>query len=149
MVCSIQPIKISEILYENVKNSKQKKIIMIGSRVSSSNWNVIHDKLLKYQNGYAYKSSKAALHSATISLAKDYLKDKIIVTIIHPGHVNTKISKDYKKTKNDLQKAPRKDGVLMQIEPYESDEMLYDMIEKLNLTDTMKFFNIDMTEIPF
>ena len=66
LVCSIQPIKITDVLTENLK-----KVIMIGSRISS--FNAAADKNnISNVEAYGYRTVKVALHSGSIVLAKSF-----------------------------------------------------------------------------
>ncbi len=132
LVCSIQPIQISETLLANIAKSDEKKIIMIGSRISSTTLNTSTDN--HYNNGYGYKSAKAALHSASVILAKDFKKKNIGVVILHPGRVLTKIIS-----------APN--GT--ELSPDNSAQKMFDIIKKIKILDSMKFINEEGKELPF
>lgn len=82
MTNAAAPLKISEALYNNVKNSTLKKIVYISSRIGS-----IADNTTG--KAYAYRASKAAGNMLIKSMAIDVLNDGIHVLILHPGWVKT------------------------------------------------------------
>lgn len=75
------PMKMSEVLVEQVAASDQKKIVMISSTTGSN----------KEASGssYAYASSKAAVNMVMTTMAKDLKERGIIVASLCPGHVKT------------------------------------------------------------
>jgi NAD(P)-dependent dehydrogenase (short-subunit alcohol dehydrogenase family) len=76
------PLRVTEAFYENVKASRQKKVIGI----SSSNGQITQRPALG--NGlYWYRLSKAGLNKAMISVATDVKKDGVTVILFNPGPV--------------------------------------------------------------
>jgi len=78
------PLKVSEAFLQNVSDSRQKKIIALGSAAGSNGL------LGPVPNLYAYRSSKAALHLAMHNLALDVADLGITVGLINPGLVDTR-----------------------------------------------------------
>lgn len=84
---AIAPLKLAELLVDNVEKSNKKIIANISSRMGSIGSNDTGSK-------YGYRASKAALNMITKSLSID-LKEKGIKTIlIHPGWVQTNMGGD-------------------------------------------------------
>ncbi len=76
------PLRVTEAFYENVKASKQKKVI----NISSANGQITERPALG--NGlYWYRLSKAGLNKAMISVATDVKKDGVTVILFNPGPV--------------------------------------------------------------
>ena len=90
---AISPLKVTEAFFENVKKSRQKKIVFISSRAGSisERGKLPHHKP---SGSYIYRSSKAALNAATQSLAFDLEPQKICVIVLHPGFVRTGMAED-------------------------------------------------------
>ena len=88
---------------------------------------------------YSYRASKAALNqlikTASIELARG-LPDHVSVAI-HPGTVSTKLSKPFSK------------AGLRLLTPDESAAKLWEVIEKLESSDTGKFFDNEKRSIPW
>ncbi|KAG2878596.1 hypothetical protein PC115_g23018, partial [Phytophthora cactorum] len=88
------------------------------------------------QAGYGYSSSKAALNMITRSLAFDLRSSGIVVVSVHPGYVDTDMTKG---------KATLK--------PTDSVTAMTGLIAKLNPESTGKFFNLDpqipVAELPW
>lgn len=78
----ISVIKLSDALLPNVESSKDKRILVISSRMGSISDN---DR----GRSYAYRSSKAALNCVMRSFAIDVKEKGIKVMLIHPGWVKT------------------------------------------------------------
>ncbi len=81
-------IKFTEMFFDLVKRSREKKIVFISSRAGSL---AERGKLPHHVRGgtYIYRSSKAALNAVTQSLAFDYTPMGISVIVMHPGFVKT------------------------------------------------------------
>ena len=88
---------------------------------------------------YSYRASKAALNqlikTASIELARG-LPDHVSVAI-HPGTVSTKLSKPFSK------------AGLRLLTPDEAAAKLWEVIEKLESSDTGKFFDNEKRSIPW
>ncbi len=76
-------IAVSEAFIDNVRASKQKKIIAMGSTNGSLT------QPLEGSGGIAYRSSKAALHRAMQLVALEEKPQGVIVVVMHPGAVLT------------------------------------------------------------
>ena len=77
------PLLVAEAFLENVKASRQKKIISI----SSTNGSLTEQ--LPGSGAIFYRSSKAALNRAMQLVATEEKKDGVIVLLMHPGAVLT------------------------------------------------------------
>ena len=77
------PVKMAECFLENVAASAQKKIVTLSSSVGS-----ITERKIE---AFAYGSSKAALNKAMNLLAEKLRDRDIIVTLICPGRVKTRM----------------------------------------------------------
>jgi NAD(P)-dependent dehydrogenase (short-subunit alcohol dehydrogenase family) len=84
-------VKLTEMLFDLVRKSREKKIVFISSRAGSISE---RGKLPHHLSGgtYIYRSSKAALNAVTQSLAFDYTPQGISVIVLHPGWVKTKMA---------------------------------------------------------
>ncbi len=82
-VNSIAPLRLSVAFVENVAASDHKTIAFTSSRMGS-----IGD-LRGSANGYAYRSSKAALNMAGAMLANDLKPRGVKTVMLHPGWVQT------------------------------------------------------------
>jgi len=79
---AIAPLKLSEALIENIKNSKLKTIVSITSLMASITDN--------HSGGaYSYRASKAALNMMMKTLSNDLENFGIRVLLLHPGWVQT------------------------------------------------------------
>lgn len=75
-------IMVIQTLYENVKASKQKKIVTMSSTHGS-----IGEPIVTTANALWYGASKAALNKLTNVIARVAAKDGVIAVPIHPGAV--------------------------------------------------------------
>ncbi|MEZ5571595.1 MAG: SDR family oxidoreductase [Halioglobus sp.] len=124
------PIKIAEAFVDNVKASKNGKIVNISSTAGS-----ISPPISAFREGYWYKASKVALNMMMKNLAYDLKKDGIVVIMFHPGGVRTEILKDVKFP-----------GLM---EPSDSVNAMVTLIDKLTLADSGKFLAFDGKPQPF
>lgn len=113
-VNTMSPLKISEAMLANVKLSNNSKIIAISSMMGSLN--------RKSTGMYLYRSSKTDLNKVMQLLSFDLANDNIIVSMIHPGWVQTKMG-----------------GAEADITPYESAEGIYNVVHNLTLSQSGKF----------
>jgi NAD(P)-dependent dehydrogenase (short-subunit alcohol dehydrogenase family) len=81
------PLKISETFVENVKASRQKKIIAISSAAASITVPPFMPNGSPVPDHYWYRISKTALNSAMHLLSATLKADGIIVVMFHPGGV--------------------------------------------------------------
>jgi NAD(P)-dependent dehydrogenase (short-subunit alcohol dehydrogenase family) len=122
---SVAPILIAQELLTKIKQSKDKKIVFITSKMGS-----IADN--SSGGGYCYRSSKAALNAAAKSLALDLKDHDISVGILHPGWVRTDMG-----------------GPNGLIDTKTSIAAMLEVIAKLNLDNSGAFFNYDGNIIPW
>jgi NAD(P)-dependent dehydrogenase (short-subunit alcohol dehydrogenase family) len=124
-VNTIAPIKVMEAFIDMVGASQRKVFASITSKMGS-----IADNTSG--GSYVYRSSKAALNAAMKSAAND-LKDRgISVVVIHPGWVRTDMG------------GP---SALLSVE--QSAKSIRELLGRVSIKDTGKFFNYDGTVIPW
>jgi NAD(P)-dependent dehydrogenase (short-subunit alcohol dehydrogenase family) len=108
--------------------AKGGKYVVITSRRGSNSTN-IQDQ---YDGRYSYRSSKSALNSALVALARDFREKKITVLMLHPGQVKTQMT-EYKG-----------------MEPNQSAAMIKNTISSASFTDTGKLIDVQNNrEIPW
>lgn len=91
---------------------------------------------------YSYRMSKSALNMATRNLSIELRrrsKGKVICIALHPGTVNTDLSRPYHRN------VPKE----KLFSTLHSVECMMAVISKLTLMDSGKYFAFDGTEIPF
>lgn len=121
---TIAPIELTLALLDNLRASKQAKVINISSKMAS---------LARNQpNFYAYRSSKAALNKAVQCLALDLKAEEIAVFPVHPGWVQTDMG-----------------GSEADISVDECIAKLIPTIDRLNLEQSGEFFAYDGEQIPW
>ena len=81
------PLKLSETFLENVKASRQKKIVAISSAAGSVSVPPFMPNGSPVPDHYWYRISKAALNSAMVLLAAQFKNDGVTVVMFHPGGV--------------------------------------------------------------
>lgn len=81
-VNAIGPLRITEAFYDNVKASRQKKVIAITALLGVHSFNYGG-----FDGAYWYKISKAAMNAAMYNVAREAVKDGITVTMLTPGEV--------------------------------------------------------------
>jgi len=80
-VNTVGPALVSQALHDNVRKSRDRKVIVITSMLGST---------ADHGGGmYAYRSSKAAVNNVMRGLSREWAKDGIAVGIFHPGWVRT------------------------------------------------------------
>jgi len=144
----IGPLKVSEAFLDNVKASRQKKIIALGSAAGSNGL------LGPGPNLYAYRSSKAALHLAMHNLALNLQASGIIVGLINPGLVDTRGILDRKPGDPvpDVFKPLLpliESGEMQLMRPAESVDAMIGLISNLSAEDAGQFLNYDGTVLPW
>jgi NAD(P)-dependent dehydrogenase (short-subunit alcohol dehydrogenase family) len=119
---TMAPMRLAEVLVENVAASERKIMFFISSRIGP-----------KPTFGYVdYRAAKSALSQVTLQIALA-LKDRgIVSSCAHPGWVATKVT-------------PPPPGALS---PEESARMLWRFVPNLTLADSGKFFDPDGTTLP-
>ncbi|TDJ61950.1 MAG: SDR family oxidoreductase [Proteobacteria bacterium] len=124
-VNTIAPIKVMETFIDVVAASKRKVFATITSKMGS-----IADNTSG--GSYVYRSSKAALNAAMKSAANDLEGRGISVVVIHPGWVQTDMG------------GP---SALLSVE--QSAKSIRELLGRVSIEDTGKFFNYDGTVIPW
>jgi NAD(P)-dependent dehydrogenase (short-subunit alcohol dehydrogenase family) len=81
------PLKITETFIENVKASRQKKIVAISSAAGSVSVPPFMPNGARLPDHYWYRISKAALNSAMRLLSAQFKDDGVTVVMFHPGGV--------------------------------------------------------------
>ena len=119
------PLKVTAVLAPNLAASSLRIAVGISSLMGS-----IEDNTSG--GSYIYRSSKAALHAVTRSLAIDLRSKKIIVCVLNPGWVRTDMG-----------------GSAAMLDPFESVAGMRDVISRLTLRESGYFFNYDGTELPW
>lgn len=82
MVNTVGPLKLVETLVDNVAAGKQRRIVLVSSRMGSIACNISGGH-------YGYRASKAGLNAIGRSLALDLFPRGITVAMLHPGWVST------------------------------------------------------------
>lgn len=124
-VNTIAPIKVMEAFIDVVAASKRKVFASITSKMGSMADNTSG-------GSYVYRSSKAALNAAMKSAANDLEGRGISVVVIHPGWVQTDMG------------GP---SALLSVE--QSAKSIRELLGRVSIEDTGKFFNYDGTVIPW
>ena len=81
------PLKICETFIENVKASRQKKIVAISSAAASISLPPFMPNGSPVPDHYWYRISKAALNSAMRLVSARFKDEGVIVVMFHPGGV--------------------------------------------------------------
>jgi NAD(P)-dependent dehydrogenase (short-subunit alcohol dehydrogenase family) len=123
------PLVVSEAFIDNVRSSKQKKIVSI----SSTNGSVTFT--LGGSGAIAYRASKAALNRAMQLVAVHERREGVVVLLLHPGAVLTE------------RQANLKYPGMIEMEPSVSGMIA--VIEKATLADTGHFIQYDGTPAPW
>jgi NAD(P)-dependent dehydrogenase (short-subunit alcohol dehydrogenase family) len=124
-VNSIAPLHLAHALADNVARSDQKRIVSVSSAMGSISEN-------GSSGDYVYRSSKAALNMAMKGLANELRDRGIIVAALSPGWVKTDMG-----------------GRSAPLEAAESIASLRQIIARLKLKDSGKFFGHDGRSIPW
>jgi NAD(P)-dependent dehydrogenase (short-subunit alcohol dehydrogenase family) len=123
------PVLVTEAFIDNVRASKQKKVISITSTIGTISTPEVAT------NAFWYGTSKAALNKATVTLAAVLKKDGVIVVPLHPGSVRV-----------EKQASAHVPGM---IETPDSVREMIHTIDALTLKDTGKFTNYDGKPLPW
>ncbi len=124
-VNTMGPIRVMSALYPNVKASDRKVFANISSMMGSMEMNTWGCCL-------GYRASKAALNSASKTLAADFGKEGLTFVVFHPGYVQT----DMNEGKGN-------------ITPAQSAAGLTRVIAGLNADDNGKFYDWEGKELPW
>lgn len=124
------PLKVAEAFSDHVQGSEQKKIVSITSGLGSIAF------AQRMGGFYYYRMSKAALNMGMQGLRADLSKRGIIVSLVSPGMVDTKLLRD--------------SGYRGQsLSTQESANSLYDIIAALTPEDKGKPINVDGSVLPW
>ncbi|MDX2028778.1 MAG: SDR family oxidoreductase [Alphaproteobacteria bacterium] len=115
---AIAPIMVTQALVPNILKGKDRKIIMITSRMGSIE--------MAKEGDIAYRSSKAALNAAMKNISITLKSDQVIVVSFHPGWVKTDMG-----------------GANAEITPGESIAGMRKVIVGLTMKDSGKFLGYD------
>lgn len=122
---AIAPYLLTQLLIDNLIRGHQKKVINISSEMGSIS--------LNHTGGHTpYRASKAALNAITKNLAIEVTDKGITLVAIHPGWVQTDMG-----------------GPNGQLSPQASVSAMRELIEKMTLTDSGKFYNYTGEELPW
>ncbi|MDF0498645.1 SDR family oxidoreductase [Bradyrhizobium yuanmingense] len=86
-VNALAPVLLSLALADNLKRSREKKLVAISSDYGSVS--IVWPPTTSARNRYAYRASKAALNSGMRALSSDWAADGVIVGLFNPGWVQT------------------------------------------------------------
>ena len=120
---SIAPVLLAQTLVANVAASKRRLIASVSSKMGSLSDNTSG-------GSYAYRSSKAALNMAMLSLSHDLRERGISVILLHPGWVKTDMG-----------------GTNAQISTDESVDQLRAVLDRAGIDDSGRFFDRDGSTI--
>ena len=122
---TIAPLLLTQLLQDNFKKGKDKKLVYISSKVGS-----IADN--HGGGSYIYRSSKSALNQVVKSLSIDLADEGLIACVLHPGWVQTDMG-----------------GPNALIDPPTSVTGMLQVIDGLTTEQSGHFINYDGTEIPW
>jgi NAD(P)-dependent dehydrogenase (short-subunit alcohol dehydrogenase family) len=117
-------IRVAMRLWKNVAESNERKIVFLSSRAGLPR--EAHPHM-----SYIYASTKAALNAAVRCFALDLRERGVIVALLNPGHVNTRIG-----------------GAGAPMRADESVSKMRDLIANLALPQAGRFWHFDGTELP-
>jgi len=123
------PLVVSEAFIDNVKASKQKKIVMITSTLGTISTPEVATRI------FWYGTSKAAQNKATVTLAEVLKNTDVIVVPMHPGSVRVEKQADLKNP-----------GML---DTPDSVRQMIATIAKLTKRDSGKFLLYDGSSLPW
>ena len=126
------PLRITETLIENVKASRQKKIVAISSAAGSVSVPPFMPNGSPIPDHYWYRITKAALNSAMRLLASQLEADGITVVMFHPGGVQVESFGTLK--------------IPGLISPQEAIGHMIGTIDRLSVRDSGRFIDNDGTD---
>ncbi|HYN38521.1 MAG TPA: SDR family oxidoreductase [Rhodospirillales bacterium] len=124
-VNAMAPLKLTAVLVPNLARSDLRTAIGISSLMGSIGDNASG-------GAYIYRSAKAALHAVMRSLSVDLRPKRILVCVLNPGWVRTDMG-----------------GSAAPLDPFESVAGMRDVISRLTMRDSGRFFNYDGGELPW
>jgi NAD(P)-dependent dehydrogenase (short-subunit alcohol dehydrogenase family) len=120
---SISPILFAQTFRPLLSNSTHPKVINIGSWLGSIS-------MKKSGGNYSYAVSKSALNMMNRAFAFDVVNDNIISVVVNPGWVQTDMG-----------------GLSARFSKEEAvSNLIRNVIEKISIQDTARFFNYDGSE---
>lgn len=122
---AIAPIMVTQALVSNLALGKERKIVMISSKMGSIS-------SISREGDTAYRTSKAALNAAVKSISFTLKDEKIIVVCFHPGWVKTDMGSQS-----------------AELTPKESIGSMRKVISTLAPKDSGRFFNYDGQPLPW
>ncbi len=122
---TIAPVMVTQGLIENIKRGKDRKVVMISSKMGSIGQ-------IGHKGDIAYRTSKAALNAAAKSLSFNLKKDRIMIACFHPGWVKTDMG-----------------GKPADITPQRSVRSMKRVISTLTLDNGCQFLSYDGQQIPW
>ncbi len=124
-VNAVGPMIVSQMFLDLLRQGNNPKIVNITSQMGS---------ITSKQDGghYSYSGSKAALNMLTRLLSFDVESDGIVVVALHPGWVQTDMGGEHAK-----------------LTPQESVRGLIDVISRLTMDDSGKFYTWEGRELPW
>lgn len=124
-VNTLAPLLLTQLLVENLRRGRDKKLVYITSKMGS-----IEDN--RGGGSYVYRSSKAALNQIVKGLSVDLADDGFIATVLHPGWVLTDMG-----------------GPNAMIDPETSVKGMIGVIDSMHRGMNGKFYGYDGKEIPW
>ncbi|GAA0466645.1 SDR family oxidoreductase [Parasphingorhabdus litoris] len=121
----VAPVKLANILKNNVAQSNDKKMVVISSQVGSIAENESGEMMY-------YRSSKAAVNQAWKSLSNQWKDEGLTLTMMHPGWVQTDMG-----------------GPNADLTPQESVNGMRQVIDNLDHSQTGAFHDYSGREIPW
>ncbi|HFC92977.1 MAG TPA: SDR family oxidoreductase [Leucothrix mucor] len=122
---TIAPMKIMELLAENIALGEKKIIASMSSKMGSMDDN-------GSGGSYVYRSTKAALNAIMVSAARDLKEAGISAVILHPGWVRTDMG-----------------GANGEINTQQSAHRLRAILDSVSLENSGDFYDIDGSIIPW
>lgn len=122
---ALGPLRVTKALLPLLLKSSKKQVVNISSRMGS---------IADNQSGqfYGYRASKAAENAISVSLARDLYKDGVSLLLLHPGMIQTSMTKN----QGDMG-------------PDEAVERLIKLVDTKTIEDGFKFFHRDGQELPW
>jgi len=136
---AVGPFRLVQAFLPLIRKGKKKVIVNVSSfagtlaglKQVAGFYNIIHPNGPSF---YAYRTSKTALNALTLALAHDLASEGITVIPLHPGGVETDMYYEAGGTKEYATKA----NILT---PADSAKAQLEVIQKLNIEDSGKFFS--------
>lgn len=123
-VNALGPMRVTQALYNNLKQGKGRKIVNITSVMGSIGMN--------FGGGYDYRASKAALNMLSNTLSREVGRDGFTCIVIHPGWVQTDMG-----------------GSSAPVTPKDSISGMLAVIDGLDSGSNGKFFDYTGKELPW